>query len=294
MKKKIKNFFKYIYRNVLKIMPLKVVINIENLRGYHRFLNLNKPQYFGEKIQWLKVYGNLEKYTNYVDKYKVRNYVEKSIGPNYLIPLLGVYENANDIDYSALPDKFVLKINNGSGYNLIVNDKNKIDIKKTNKLLNKWLKEDYYKIKKEPQYKNVERKIICEKYISDSNGQLMDYKFFCFNGKIEFIEVDFNRFDNHTMNFYDVNWKLLDLKKGNYSNYLGEVNKPKNFLKMIDIVNKLSKQFLFVRVDLYNVDGKIYFGELTFTPAGGVTPFKPLEKDLEYSKLINIDKNMEV
>ena len=292
MKNKLKKNFKQVYRNILKILPTKLVLNIENLRGYHKLIDFKNPKYFGEKIQWLKLYGNLEKYTDYVDKYKVRDYIKKIVGEEYLIPLLGVYDKSSDIDYSKLPNQFVLKINNGSGYNLIITDKDKLDIKKTNKKLNTWLKEDYSKIKKEPQYTNVERKILCEKFINDKNGQLLDYKFFCFCGVPKFIEVDFDRFDNHTMNFYDLEWNLLNFTKGNYKNYKGEVKRPKNFDKMIELTKKLCKDFNFVRVDLYNVDGKIYFGELTFTPAGGVTPFNPIEKDLEFAKLIELgDKN---
>lgn len=288
MNNKLKKKFKQSYRNTLKILPTKLVLNIENLRGYHKIINFKNPKYFGEKLQWLKVYGNLEKYTEYVDKYKVRNYVKNKIGDEYLIPLLGVYNKTSDINYQNLPKTFVLKINNGSGYNLIVTDKNCINKDKINKKLNAWLKEDYSKIKKEPQYKNVERKILCEKFIKAKSGMLLDYKFYCFNGVPKFVEVDFDRFHNHTMNFYDLKWNLQNFTKGNYSNYDGDVEKPNNFDKMVEISKKLSKNFNFVRVDLYNVDGKIYFGELTFTPAGGLTPFKPLEKDLEFAKLIEL------
>ena len=288
MKSSIKNKYRQIYRNILKILPTKVVLNIENLRGYHKLINFKNPKHFGEKIQALKVYGNLEQYTNLVDKYKVRDYIEKKIGKEYLIPLLGVYNNAEEIDYSKLPNQFVLKINNGSGYNIIVKDKKTLNIKDTNKTLNKWLKEDYSKIKKEVQYKNVERKIICEQFINDKKGQLLDYKFYCFNNNIEFIEVDFDRFENHTMNFYDTNWNLLDITKGDYQTYKGECNKPMYFDKMVELVNVLCKEFQFARIDFYNVDGKIYFGELTFTPASGLTPFNPIEKDIELAKKIEI------
>lgn len=277
--------FRNIYHFVLKHLPTKLVLNIENIFVYKRLLP-NKPMYFGEKVQWLKLNGNLEKYNDYVDKYKVRNYIETVIGNEYLLPLISVYDKPEDINYDELPNSFVLKVNHGSGYNIIVKDKKNIDYNKTNKKLKKWLNEDYSAIKKEFQYKNVERKIICEQFVNDKAGHLLDYKFFCFDGEPKMIEVDFDRFSGHKMNFYDLKWNLLDLKKGTCDNYKENYPKPKNFKKMIDIVRKLSKEFQFVRVDLYNVDGKIYFGELTFTPASGRHPFKPLKKDIEIAKNI--------
>ena len=281
---------KQLYRKLLKKLPDKIVLNIENLRGYHKFVNFKNPKYFGEKIQWLKIYGNLERFSDYVDKYKVREYVAKKIGKEYLIPLINVYDSTDEIDYEKLPDSFVLKLNTGSGYNYIVKNKNQINVTKVNKILNQWLSEDYYKIKKEYQYKDIPKKILCEKLINYKNEQLEDYKFYCFNGKVEFIEVDFNRFENHKMNFYDLNWNLVDMRKGKLENKKINFPKPKNFDRMVRIAQILSENFAFVRVDLYNNNGKIYFGELTFTPAGGLTPFKPLKKDIEIAKLLDIKK----
>lgn len=283
MKEKLRS----IYHFILKHLPTKLVLNIENLFVYKRFLP-RKPAYFGEKVQWLKLHGNLEKYNDYVDKYVVRKYIESTIGKEYLLPLISVFESPEDIDYNKLPNSFVLKVNHGSGYNIIVKDKEKTDFNNINKKLKKWLKEDYSAIKKEFQYKNVERKIICEEFVNDKSGQLLDYKFFCFDGEPKFVEVDFDRFNGHKMNFYDLEWNLLDLKKGNCDNYHEIYKKPENFDQMIVLARVLSKKFQFVRVDLYNVDGKIYFGELTFTPASGRHPFKPLEKDLEIAKNIVI------
>lgn len=283
-----KEIFRRIYYFIIKMLPDKLVINIENFRTYKRFLNKQKPEYFGEKIQWLKLYGNLEKYNDYVDKYKVREFVKNTIGEKYLIPLLGVYDKIEEIDYGILPNQFVLKLNHGSGYNIIVKEKNKENITNINKKLNKWIKEDYYKIKKEYQYKNVIKKIVCEEYINDSKGELLDYKFFCFDGEPEFVKVDFDRFQNHKANFYDNNWKLLNLQETGFENNKNEVDKPKKFNEMLEIARKLSSEFKFVRVDLYNVDEKIYFGELTFTPASGKNSFTPLEKDKEIAERINL------
>jgi len=277
-----------IYWDLLKILPTIIVVNIENLFTYKRLFRKSRIDYFGEKIQWLKLYGNLEKYEKYADKYKVREYIKETIGEQYLIKLLGVYDKAENIPYETLPNKFVIKANHGSGYNIIVKDKASLDIKKTNRKLNKWLREDYSRIKKEKQYKNIKRKLLIEEYKSDKNDSLLDYKFFCFNGKPKFIKIDFDRYSNHAANFYDTEWNLLKLKEKGYENYSKNFDKPKNNKEMIKIVNKLCKDFQFVRVDLYNIEGKIYFGELTFTPASGKHPFVPLEKDKEIASMIEL------
>ena len=137
-----KKILRRIYYSIIKFLPAKFVINIENILSYKRLFNKDTPQYFGEKIQWLKLYGNLEQYTDLVDKYKVREYIAKEIGEEYLIPLINIYNTPEEIDYNKLPNSFVLKVNHGSGYNIIVKDKSKIDISKINNQLNKWLKED--------------------------------------------------------------------------------------------------------------------------------------------------------
>lgn len=288
-----KKILKNTYRFILKRLPIKIVVYIENLRAYKRIIDLNNPLYFGEKIQWMKVYGNLERYGNLVDKYKVREYVSEKIGEKYLIKLIDVYDDVDSIDFDKLPNKFVLKGNHGSGYNIICSDKEELNMAKTKKKLNKWIREDYSEIKKEPQYKNVNRKIVCEEFLNDTNGQLLDYKFFCFDGKAEFIEVDFDRFGKHKMNFYDLNWNLMNIKKGKYDICDSNLQKPSNLKEMIDIANRLSQDLPFARIDLYLVDGKIYFGEITLTPAGGVTGFNPIEKDIEYSNKIILEKYKE-
>lgn len=286
MHKQLKN----IYRAIIKRLPTKIVLNIENFRGYKRLLKSNRIEYFGEKIQWIKLNGNLERYRDLVDKYKVREFIKNKVGEKYLTEIIDVFDSTSEIDFDKLPEKFVLKLNTGSGYNIICSNKQELDKEKTIRQLNKWLKEDYTKIKKEPQYKNIDKKIICEKYMQDKKGNLFDYKFFCFNGKVEFIEVDFDRFENHAMNFYDLNWNLLKLRKGNYPNYTKEFEKPSNLDEMIEVAEKISKELPFARIDLYDVDDKIYFGEITLTPAGGLTPFRPIEEDKKYANMIDLNK----
>ena len=279
-----------VYYFIIRHLPDRLVINIENHRAYGRNLPKQKKdiKYFGEKIQWLKLYGGLEKYNDYVDKYLVRNYITNTIGENHLIPLLGVYDKPDEIEYDKLPNQFVLKINNGSTMNIIVSDKTKINVKKINNKLKKWLKNDYSKIKKEYQYKNIKRRIICEQYIVDKNNELIDYKFFCFDGEPLFVKADLDRFTEHKVDFYDMQWNYINMQEVPFKNSKERIKKPQNFESMVEIAKKLSKKFQFVRVDLYNVDGKIYFGELTFTPASGKNPFYPLEKDIEIARRIKI------
>lgn len=285
-----KDILRRIYYLIIKCLPAKLVINFENMRAYRRPLSNDKEkvQHFGEKIQYLKLHGNLEEYNDLVDKYLVRNYIKDKIGEEYLIPIIGAYDSPEEINYDRLPNKFVLKGNHGAGYNIIVKDKKQLDKEKTNKKLKKWINEDYSNIKKEYQYKNVKRKIVCEEFISDKSGDLLDYKFFCFNGTPLFVKVDVDRYDEHKINLYDMEWNKVDIRVDKYKDYNGIVEKPCNFDKMVEIATKLSEDFQFVRVDLYNVDGKIYFGELTFTPGSGKNPFYPLEKDLEIASMIEI------
>lgn len=277
---------KKIFRKIGKVLPTKLVLNIDYTRSYKKRLNLNNPQYYGEKIQWIKLNGNLENFGKYVDKYNVRSFVTEKLGEGYFPKLIGIYNNPEEIDFEKLPEKFVIKMTNGTGGNIICRDKNKLDIKETKNKLRKWQKEEFYKYTKENQYKNVESKIICEEYLEDNTGSLTDYKLHCFNGKVEMIEIHRDRYINHKENYYDIDWKdygvFCKVQKG------PDMKKPKNLNDMLKIAEKLSENFTYVRVDLYSVEGKIYFGELTFTPANGTDPFFPLEKDLYLGSLIDL------
>lgn len=285
-----KEFLKEIYRKILSILPEKMALSIDYMRGYHKIMNFKEPKYFGEKINYLKVYGDMEQYKNYVDKYEVRKYIKDTIGEEYLIPLLAVYIKINDIEYNNLPNRFVIKLNYGSGFNYIVQNKEQVNFDKINRKLKKWLKCDYHKIKKEKQYKDIEKKILIEKFMSDRNGCLNDYKFFCFNGKMKFFKVDFDRYSSHKCNYYDQDCNFLNIREAKYKNNENSVVLPKNIREMCRIAERLARKFPFVRVDLYNINGRIYFGELTFTPAAGMHPFKPLSADLEIASLIDIKK----
>jgi len=253
-----------------------------------KVLNLENPQSFNEKIQWLKLYDNSPLKTMLADKYLVREWVKQQIGEEYLIPLLGIWNNFDEIDFDKLPDKFVLKANHGCAWNIIVKDKSKFDKKKAKKKFNKWMKRNYaYKAGLELQYKDIPPKIIAEQYIVDKNGELNDYKVLCFNGKPEFIWIDQGRYAHRTENIYDINWNLQPFLL-TYENSKEPVPKPANLSKMIDFAKKMSKDFHLVRVDFYDVDGKLYFGEMTFTSASGVDVFKPEEYNLKLGQMLKL------
>lgn len=286
---KIKDFIKKLYRGSMRFIPNRIAIRIDYLRGYGKWLNLNNPKTFGEKIQWIKLYGNLELYSDLVDKYKVRKIISNKIGEEYLPILYGVYEDANDIEFENLPNKFVLKCNHGCGYNIICNDKSKLNIVETRKILTKWINEEFYKNAKEIQYKNIKPIIICEEYLEDKNGALLDYKYFCFNGKAEFIQVISDRGIDTRSDFYDLDWNFIELRT-KLKNSDKKFQMPKNLEKMNNLAEVLSSEYPFVRVDFYNIEGRIIFGELTFTPGGGVSRFRPIEMDYEISKKIDLNK----
>jgi hypothetical protein len=256
----------------------------------HKFPNLNNPKTFSEKIQWIKLNGGLEKYTKYVDKLSVRNFIEKTIGIEYLIPLLGVWNNFDEIDFNNLPNQFVLKATHGSHYIYICKDKKLLDKHKLKKTVSKWLKENFYIKTRETQYKNCKPKILCEKYLKDYSGSLTDYKMFCFNGKPYCIEVISDRFSDEKDDIMDLNWKIMPLIYKNMNHSIRKLQKPEKLNEMIEISKKLAKEFPFVRVDLYTVENKIYFGELTFTPANGLEEIDPIEAEYLIGEMIDLSK----
>lgn len=283
------NIPKKIYRNILRFIPAKMAVYIIYFRGYHRILNLKNPKYWGEKIQWLKLYGELENLTQYVDKYEVRKYIKDTIGEEYLNDLYGVYDSVEEINFEKLPSKFVLKSTNGSGTILICKDKKTFDINEAKKEMKKWLKDDYYKEKKEPQYKNIKNRIIIEKYLENENGSLTDYKFYCFDGKPIWYGIFYDRYTNKSIDFYDENGKKMDAVN---TCHIPNSNKVEEFddkiKEMMRLSKKLSENFTCVRVDFYCVNGKIVFGELTFTDGAGSDPWYPVEFDLEISSKLQL------
>lgn len=239
-------------------------------------LNLKNPQTMNEKLQWLKLYDRQPKYTNMVDKYMVREYIKDILGEEYLIPLLGVWDSPDEIDFDALPDQFVLKCNHNSGGGMcICKDKSKLDIPKVKEGLRRGLAQDYYLRVREWPYKNVKRRIIAEKYMTDAPGSqdFTDYKFYCFNGYVDCVMCCYERSSGDTkFYFFDRNWELKRYNKRGIEAPEGfTMPKPENMDKMFEIAEKLSADVgaPFLRVDLYNSCGQIYFGELTFYPQSG-------------------------
>ncbi|EOU1579265.1 ATP-grasp fold amidoligase family protein [Clostridium perfringens] len=260
------------------------------LMGYE--LDLNNPQTFNEKLQWLKLHNRKSEYTMMVDKYLVRKYIADKLGEEYLIPIIGVWDNPDEINFEKLPNKFVLKCNHNSGLGMcICRNKNILDIKKTKKNLKKGIRQDYYLTSREWPYKNVERKIIAEKYMEDSNGQINDYKFTCFNGKVDNVMICMDRLSKDTkFYFFDREWNLMRLnKRGKEAPKGFTLEKPKNLDKMFQIAEELSKGLPYARIDLYNLDGKIYFGEITFFPEAGYDSNLLSETDKYFGNQINLD-----
>ena len=255
-------------------------------------LNLENPQTFNEKLQWLKLHDRKPEYTMMVDKYRVREYIAKTIGEEYLIPLLGVWENPEDIDFDVLPDQFVLKCNHNSGLGMcICKDKSKLDIKKVKQELKKGLQQDYYLTGREWVYKDVPRRIIAEKYMVDESGiELKDYKVMCFNGKPRIIQLHRGRFGNHTLDFYDPQWNRVDFTWDcPQSDLLWE--KPVFWEEMLVYSQKLSHGIPHLRVDWYYAEGRLFFGELTFFPTSGFSKFIPEEWDYTLGEWIALPKN---
>lgn len=245
-------------------------------------LDLENSKTFNEKLQWLKLNDRRPEYTVMVDKYKARDYIAKKIGAQYLIPLLGVWDDPNDIDFNTLPNRFVLKCNHNSGLGMcICKDKKQLNIPKVKKELRKGLKQDYYLTGREWPYKNVPRKIIAEQFLQSDAGGLTDYKIHCFNGVPKFILVCKDRFTESglTEDFYTTEWEHMPVKRPNISNAVVPSAKPEMLDEMLMLAAKLSNDIPFLRVDFYIVDNKIYFSELTFFPASGFSQFEPEEWD---------------
>lgn len=269
-------YLKIIYKSILK-----------------KDLNLENPKTFNEKLQWLKLNNRNPEYTKMVDKYEAKKYVANIIGEEHIIPIIGVWNKFEDIDFKELPNQFVLKCTHDTGGLVICKDKEKINLKEVKKKINKSLKRNFYYYGREWPYKNVKPRIIAEKYMVDESGvELKDYKIFCFDGKAKFILVDFGRFSDHYRNIYDLDWNLLDLKIKFPINAEHQIEKPVNLNEMIELAEKLSKNIPHVRVDFYNVRGKIYFGELTFFHGSGFTKIEPEEWDEKIGEYIKLPKTI--
>lgn len=276
----------------MNYLPDKLYLKLVFRRRMGKNLNLKNPKTFNEKIQWLKLYDRRPEYVAMVDKYKVREYIAETIGEEYLIPLLGVWDNPNEINFEKLPNQFVLKCTHNSGTGLcICKDKSKLNINKVKGELQKGLEQDYYLAGREWPYKNVPRKIIAEKYMVDSEKKdLIDYKVHNFNGVPKVILVCSKRFKKEGLRqgFFSPDWKRMGVKRPNHPVSDEEIKEPKNLKEMLWISEKLSKGYPFMRTDFYEINGKLYFGEITLYPAGGFSKFSPEKWDDKFGDWLKL------
>lgn len=285
-------FFDSLTKNLGGVLSDKTYLTLRYRFIFGSWINWEKPKKLTEKIQWLKLYDYKTEYIEIVDKRSAKNYVADLIGKRYIIPTLAEWNRVQDINWESLPNQFVLKTTHGGGGCGVVVCSNKMNFDKSEAItklqgsMNGIVGKEF----RERPYYYVPKKIIAEKFMIDSNGELKDYKFFCFNGKALCFKVDFGRFTEHHANYYDPQGNLLPFGEiGLEPDYSHKEILPTNLSKMIDIAEKLSKGIKFLRVDLYNIDGEIFFGELTLYPGGGMVPFTSIEWDRKLGDFLNLD-----
>lgn len=252
-------------------------------------LNLENPESFNEKIQWLKLHDHNERYINMVDKYEVKNYVADKIGEEYIIPTYGIWNSAEELNIDQLPKQFVLKCTHDAGSVIICMDKGNFNIAAAKTKLKRCLKKNFYFQNREWVYKNIRPRVIAEKYISDrSTGDLRDYKIYNFNGRPRIIQVSIDRFTKHKLYFFNTDWQYIGTKLETPADSRYLIEKPAQLGEMLALAQKLSENIPFVRTDFYCFDSHIYFGEYTFYPAGGYGKFVPEQLDYELGREIKI------
>lgn len=257
------------------------------INGYE--LNLNNPKTFTEKLQWLKINDQKPEYSIMVDKATAKQYVGNIIGEQYIIPSYGVWNSYEAIEFDTLPEQFVLKTTHDSGGVFIIREKSKIDHEVLKRKIDKRLADNYWMRSRETVYKDVQHRLIAEMMLG--NGNLVDYKVMCFDGKPMYIEYLQGRHSkNFTQDIYDTEWNITAYGQKNEVRSGKKVKKPQNFELMLDLSAKLSKGIPELRVDWYEVEGKLYFGELTFYDSGGMLPFTPPEFEVELGNMIDLSK----
>lgn len=276
----------------LKFLPDRIYVKLYYRMRVGRKLDVNNPKTLNEKLQWLKFNYRFPLQSVVSDKLLVREYVKQKIGEQYLIPLLGKWKKYEDIDFNQLPNKFVLKCNHDSGGLVVCTDKDKLNYSIAKNKIEKSLNSNFFYIGREHQYRNIKPMILCEKFISDNGKVPMDYKIYCFNGEPDVILVCKDRFAGNTHRakyyFYDHKWKFIPLNKEDDNISNPEIPCPKNLDEMIEIAKELSKDFIFSRIDLYNIDGKIYFGEITLSPNSGFDADITRKTDIMFGKKLEI------
>lgn len=281
------------HREFLNWMSDKTYLRIAFWAKMHKKLNLKNPETYNEKLQWLKLYNHAPIYTTLVDKYEVKPIVSSLIGDKYIIPTLGVWERFDDIDFDALPNQFVLKCTHDSGGLIVVKDKNALDKRNAKKKIEACLKHSFFWSMREWPYKGVKPRIIAEAYMEDTKtGELRDYKFFCFDGEVKALFIASDRMvkgEETKFDFFDENYIHLPFTNG-HPNAKVLPEKPVCFDEMKHLASKLSKGYPHVRVDFYEVDGRVFFGEMTFFHWSGMTPFEPEVWDYTFGNWIKLPK----
>lgn len=281
--------FNFLYKNSLTEEIKRTYIEERFYREVGYFPNLDNPKTFNEKINWLKLYYKNDNLSRCVDKYEFKDYIKEQLGEGYTVPLLGAWDNANEIDISKLPDKFVLKVNWSSYQNFIVRDKSKFNFDYAKSKINSWMLpwRNIYYASFYWAYKDVAPKVIAEEYIEQSDGKLNDYKFYCFNGSPEYLYIVDEGFSKSRPLCWDVDDNhIYKINKGR----INSVKQPETMQEMLEIAKKLSKPFPFVRIDLYETKGKVYVGEMTFYPGNGFNKFTPKSLDKELGELLDLSK----
>lgn len=277
----INKFRGVLIRYLYPYLPPKIAIEQKFYYCFGKKLDLKNPRTYNEKLQWLKLYDKHPEYSQLVDKIEAKKYVANIIGEEYIIPTLDVYEKVEDIDWEKLPNQFVIKTNHGCGRMIICKDKSKLNIEEEKEMLRKALKQDYSRMNNEYPYRYVHRRMLLEPYMEDETGELRDFKFFCFDGEpfCLFVASDRGKVGVETkFDFYDMDWNFLPFTNG-HPNSGRLMSPPQHFNEMKEIARELSKGFPHIRVDLYNINGKIYFGELTLFHWSGLKPFVPEKWD---------------
>lgn len=275
-----------------RLIPSKLYLKMMYKLIIGQKLNLRDPKTFNEKLQWLKIYDRCPDYVKMVDKFNVKRYVSNIIGEEYVIPTLGVWDHFDQINFKTLPNSFVLKCTHDSGSTFVCKDRESFDFVKARKSLKKKIKTNLYWWSREWPYKHLRPRIIAEELLQDDMYEdIQDYKFMCFNGKVECSFVCSDRFSDKGLHvtFFDRDWNKMPFER-KYPSKSESIAKPKNYNLMIELAEKLSQNIPFVRVDFYEVNGKVYFGELTFYPGAGLEEFRPKEWDLRLGEYIVLKK----
>lgn len=276
-------------RRISHLLPDALYIRLLYKASLGRWPNLTNPKRFTEKLQWLKLHDRNPLYTSLVDKLEVKKHISKVLGAEYVFKTLGVWERAEEIDFDALPEKFVLKCNHmGGGSVFICKDKKSFDKSAVVTALKKQMKKNIFWAYREWPYKNVVPKIFAEEYMEDEYGELRDYKFYSLNGNPQFVLVASNRYSSHNFDSFDMGFNPLPTMTVSGRPNPAGIEKPECFSRMIELVSKLSSGFHFVRVDLYCIKGRIYFGELTFYPASGLDNRDSDEWDVEFGSHLDL------